>query len=70
MTLEYPEKKLAPPENFRGKPVVKGCIGCTTCVRVCPTGAITMTKEDFKIDLKNVFFAGIAHIIAPKELLK
>ena len=28
VTLEYPEKKKEVGENFRGKPVVDGCIRC------------------------------------------
>ena len=40
VTLEYPEKKKSVNENFRGKPVVEGCIKCGKCLKVCPTGAI------------------------------
>ena len=40
VTLEYPEKKNITPENFRGIPVVNGCIKCGQCLKVCPSNAI------------------------------
>lgn len=70
VTLEYPEKKLTSPENFRGKPVVKDCAGCYCCIRVCPTGAITMTKDEFKIDLKKCIFCGNCSYYCPKGAIK
>lgn len=35
-------------ENEDGKPVIDGerCKGCGTCADVCPTGAITLTRND------------------------
>ena len=42
VTLEYPEKKKAVGENFRGKPVVEGCIKCGTCRKACPKNAIVV----------------------------
>lgn len=70
VTLEYPEKKIIPPEKFRGKPVVKNCVGCTTCIRVCPTGAITITKNQFKIDLKKCIFCGNCAFYCPKGAIR
>ena len=32
VTLEYPEIKRELNNNFRGKPIVEGCIGCGMCV--------------------------------------
>ena len=58
VTLEYPEKRNAMPENFRGKPIVKGCIKCGTCLRVCPSGAIKIIDNDFIIDLNKCIFCG------------
>lgn len=70
VTLEYPEKKSLPSENFRGKPVVNGCVGCTSCIRVCPTGAITISKNEFKIDLKKCIFCGNCAYYCPKGAIK
>lgn len=58
VTLEYPEKKNITPEHFRGKPIVSGCIKCGLCKRVCPTNAITIENNQFKIDLKRCIFCG------------
>ena len=58
VTLEYPEKKNVTPENFRGKPVVSGCVKCGTCIKVCPTDAITIDENEFKIDLNKCMFCG------------
>ena len=58
VTLEYPEKKKFSGENFRGKPIVKNCLKCGTCIRVCPTGAIKIHENKFIIDLKKCIFCG------------
>lgn len=70
VTLEYPEKQRDPGENFRGKPVVENCVGCSCCVRVCPSGAIRMTKEEFIIDLKKCIFCGNCSYYCPKGAIK
>lgn len=70
VTLEYPEKKITPPEKFRGKPVVENCAGCYCCTRVCPVGAISITKEEFKIDLSKCIFCGNCEFYCPKGAIK
>ncbi len=70
VTLEYPEKKKDVSEHFRGKPVVKNCARCYCCIKVCPTGAISMTKEEFKIDLKKCIFCGNCAYYCPKGAIK
>ena len=70
VTLEYPEEKNIPPENFRGKPVVTNiCIKCGTCKKVCPTGAITIQDNDFQIDLKKCIFCGNCSYYCPKKAI-
>ena len=65
VTLEYPEKKKTQFENFRGKPCVNGCIKCGTCIRVCPSGAIEIDNNEFKIDLKKCIFCGNCSYYCP-----
>ena len=64
VTLEYPEKKKEVSENFRGKLAVDGCIKCGTCMKVCPSGAITISENEFKIDLKKKFYDVLWNMIA------
>ena len=70
VTLEYPEKKKNTTEKFRGMPVVENCIKCGTCIRVCPTGAIKIEENCFKIDLKKCIFCGNCAFYCPKQAIK
>ena len=70
VTLEYPEKKIKAGEHFRGKPVVEGCIKCGTCLKVCPTGAIKIEENEFKIDMKRCVFCGNCAFYCAKEAIK
>ena len=69
VTLEYPEKKITPPENFRGKPTVIGCVCCGNCIKVCPAGAIKIKKDEFEIDLKKCIFCGNCSYYCPKNAI-
>lgn len=70
VTLEYPEKKLEVNEYFRGKPVVNGCIKCGTCMKVCPTKAIKIEDNKFKLDLKRCIFCGNCSFYCPVKAIK
>lgn len=74
VTLEYPEKKRILNDSFRGKLKVDGCVGCMLCKKVCPTGAISIEKEDKKIisriDLKKCIFCGNCTFYCPKGAIK
>lgn len=65
VTLEYPEKRRDVGSYFRGKPVVKNCVGCMTCIRACPAGAIKITKGEFRIDLSKCIFCGNCSYYCP-----
>lgn len=70
VTLEYPEKKQSVGKYFRGKPVVnENCLKCGTCMRVCPTGAINIHENEFKIDLKKCIFCGNCSFYCSKEAI-
>jgi len=47
LTIDFPYKPVEPADNFRGKPVVNRdlCIMCGMCVKVCPAGANSLTKQ-------------------------
>jgi len=70
VTLEYPEKHLPTPEQFRGKPIVQGCVKCGTCIKVCPSNAITINENEFIIDLKKCIFCGNCQYYCPKNAIK
>ena len=71
VTLEYHEKKYPLSEHFRGKPIVNSeCIKCGTCMRVCPSGAISIQENEFKIDLKKCIFCGNCSFYCPKSAIK
>ena len=75
VTLEYPEKSPILPERFRGKHILEGCIGCGTCVKVCPANAITIEKDErkpvsFKVDLKKCIFCGNCQYYCPVKAIK
>ena len=70
VTLEYPEKKIIPPEKFRGKPFVKNCIKCGTCTKVCPSGAISIGIDTFNIDLNKCIFCGNCQFYCPVKAIR
>lgn len=70
VTLEYPEKKKEVGENFRGKPVVDGCIRCGNCQKVCPSGAIKIVENKFIIDMKKCIFCGNCAYYCPVQAIK
>lgn len=64
-TVRYPAVKTQMPEGFRGK--IKfypdRCIGCTMCMRDCPSQAITISKNtqnqfEAHIDLGRCIYCG------------
>ena len=75
VTLEYPEK-MRDGENFRGKPVMNGCIGCGICTKVCPSGAINYNRDvcgnidSYTIDMEKCIFCGNCMYYCPQKAIK
>lgn len=59
-TIKYPDgppPKM--PDRFRGQPVINAAncaANCNTCVRVCPTDAITIESNNPRIDMGKCLF--------------
>ena len=76
VTLEYPEKRRYQSDAFRGKPKVKGCIGCGICKKVCPSGAVDYVKNEegkvisYTFDLNKCIFCGNCMYYCPKGAIK
>ena len=76
VTLEYPEKKRAMTDAFRGKPIVDGCVGCGICKKVCPASAIEYTKNEegkvtsYTFNLKKCIFCGNCMYYCPHSAIK
>lgn len=69
ITLEYPEKKNVLPEKFKGKPIIDGCVKCGTCIKVCPSNAISYNHNKFNIDLKKCILCGNCSYYCPQKAI-
>jgi Ni,Fe-hydrogenase III small subunit/ferredoxin len=58
-TIAFPAQPPTLPDRFRGLPVVdttKCPDGCRQCVQACPTDAITIEDQGFRLDLGRCLF--------------
>ncbi len=60
-TVGYPDKPGVLPDRYRGLPVLhpEQCAkGCTSCLEVCPTGALSVDEQGPCVDLGRCLFCG------------
>ncbi len=71
-TAVYPKEAPSLPDRFRGLPridVSKCTGGCTTCISVCPVGAISNRNGDFALDLGICIFCGACEQHCPGKTI-
>jgi len=52
-TIAYPFAPAETPASYRGKLVIdpQRCVGCSTCAKVCVSGAIKLTEQDEGVEV-------------------
>jgi len=77
VTEEYPEIRPNLNSNFRGQHTLsKSCTGCGLCIKVCPTDAIKIIKDEnnnvisYKINLGKCIFCGQCTYYCPQGAIK
>ncbi len=75
-TVGFPDAFPSLPPRFRGRPFIDAarCLGaagegCTACLAVCPTGAISLEREGPALDMGMCIFCGDCAKVCPKEAL-
>ena len=76
-TSQYPFKKTAMPDHYRGKIIFHPelCVGCMMCVRDCPSHAINIIKTPdgkfvCEIDLAKCIYCAQCVDSCPKKALE
>ncbi|MDA8161556.1 MAG: NADH-quinone oxidoreductase subunit NuoB [Desulfobacteraceae bacterium] len=72
-TIAFPGGEPKLPDRFRGLPVIdvsRCSAGCSTCVEVCPTGALTMTGKKAVMDIGRCLFCTGCETACPNGAIK
>ena len=81
VTIQYPTQKLSMTERFRGLVDlrVEKCIKCYQCVKICPTGCLSITHKEtpekkkelvtFKYNMELCCFCGFCDQICPTQAI-
>lgn len=81
ITLQYPTQKMPMTERFRGLADlhVERCIKCYQCVKICPTGCLSITHREtedkkkelvtFKYNMELCCFCGLCEQVCPTDAI-
>ena len=74
-TRKYPKEKIKVPRGFRTRTHVWNkdlCIYCKICENNCPTGCITVDKENkrYTVELSKCIFCGTCESKCPTNAIK
>lgn len=81
ITLQYPRQRVAMAERFRGLVDLRPdkCITCSQCIRICPTGCLSLTSklsgekkkslESFKYNMELCCFCGLCDQVCPTSAI-
>jgi len=79
VTVQYPTQKLQMMDRYRGLVDFdpKKCILCYQCVKICPTGCLSITHKDsiekkktiesFKYNMEFCCFCGLCEQVCPTK---
>ena len=72
-TMKWPDGPAPEmPAHFAGRPVLDAarCDGCGDCVKICPTGAITLTQGKISLDTGLCIFCGKCKKVCPQQAVQ
>ena len=71
-TSAYPTEMPALPPLFRGRPEIDAArcaIGCSECIDICPSGALTLAEPAVRLDLGRCIFCAECAAACPDDAI-